>query len=58
MPSAGDEIRDTRKRFSVAVTQQQIALAISAGSFGLIIGFLAGYAMRAYISHLRHRGRV
>jgi hypothetical protein len=46
------------ERFSVAMTHQQIALAISAASFGLVIGFLAGYAMRAYISYLRHRGKV
>jgi len=58
MPSAGNEIRDRRKRFSVAMTQQQITLAISAASFGVVIGFLAGYAIRAYISYLRHRGKV
>jgi hypothetical protein len=58
MPSAGDEIRDRRKRFSVAMTQQQIALALSAAFFGLVIGFLAGYAVRAYISYLSHRGKV
>jgi hypothetical protein len=40
------------------MTQQQIALAISAASFGLVIGFLAGYAVRACISYLRHRGKV
>jgi Na+/glutamate symporter len=30
-----------------------IALAISAACFGLVIGFLAGYAVRAYISRRR-----
>jgi hypothetical protein len=58
MSSPGDEIRDRRKRFLVAMTQQQIALAISAASFGLVIGFLAGYAVRACISYLRHPGKV
>jgi len=29
---------------------QEIALAISAICFGLVIGFLTGYAVRAYIS--------
>jgi hypothetical protein len=57
MPSAPGEIRDRRKRFSVAMTQQEIALAISAASFGLVLGLLAGYAIRAYISYLRHRGK-
>jgi uncharacterized membrane protein (Fun14 family) len=33
----------------------QIALAVSSGSFGLVIGFFAGYAVRAYISYLRRR---
>src|SRR5215472_4591204 len=36
------------------MTNQEIALAISAICFGLVIGFLAGYAVRAYISY-RHR---
>jgi uncharacterized membrane protein (Fun14 family) len=35
----------------------QIALAVSAGCFGFVIGFFAGYAMRAYISYLRRRER-
>jgi len=33
---------------------QEISLAISVGSFGLVVGFLSGYAVRAYLS-LRHR---
>jgi hypothetical protein len=32
-----------------------IALALSAVCFGLVIGFLAGYAVRAYLSQLRRR---
>jgi Na+/glutamate symporter len=39
------------------MANQEIALAISAASFGLVIGFLAGYAVRAYISHQRHRSK-
>ena len=35
----------------------EISLAISAGCFGLVIGFFAGYATRAYISYLRRRGK-
>jgi Na+/glutamate symporter len=35
---------------------EAIALAISAACFGLVIGFLAGYAVRAYISR-RHRSK-
>jgi Na+/glutamate symporter len=37
------------------MTNQQIAIAISAAGFGLVVGFLAGYAVRAYISYLRRR---
>jgi uncharacterized membrane protein (Fun14 family) len=37
------------------VDNPQIALAISAVCFGLVIGFLAGYAVRAYISRRRRR---
>jgi len=36
------------------MTNQEMALAISAICFGLVIGFLTGYAVRAYISY-RHR---
>jgi hypothetical protein len=36
---------------------QEIAIAISAASFGMVVGFLAGYAVRAYISYLRHRSK-
>ena len=32
----------------------EISLVISVGSFGLVVGFLSGYALRAYLS-LRHR---
>jgi len=39
------------------MANQEIAIAVSAGSFGMFIGFLAGYAVRAYISYLRHRSR-
>jgi uncharacterized membrane protein (Fun14 family) len=39
------------------MTNQEIALALSATSFGLVIGFLAGYALRAYVSYRRHRGK-
>jgi hypothetical protein len=35
----------------------EISLAISAGCFGLVIGFLAGYGARAYMSYLRHRSK-
>jgi len=35
----------------------EISLAISATSFGMIVGFLAGYAVRAYISYSRRRAR-
>jgi len=35
----------------------EISLAISATSFGLVIGFFGGYATRAYMSYLRRRGR-
>jgi hypothetical protein len=31
----------------------EIALAISTTSFGLVVGFLAGYGVRAYLSYLR-----
>jgi NhaP-type Na+/H+ or K+/H+ antiporter len=37
------------------MANQEIALAITAVCFGAVIGFLAGYAVRAYISYLRHR---
>jgi uncharacterized membrane protein (Fun14 family) len=37
------------------MANQQIALALSAACFGLVIGFFAGYAVRAYISRRRHR---
>jgi hypothetical protein len=35
------------------MSNQEIALVISAACFDLVIGFLAGYAVRAYISYLR-----
>jgi len=34
---------------------QEISLAMSVGSFGLVVGFLTGYAVRAYFSHLHRR---
>jgi Na+/glutamate symporter len=37
------------------MANQEIAIAISAASFGLVVGFLAGYAVRAYLSYLRRR---
>jgi hypothetical protein len=39
------------------MANQEIELAISAAGFGLVAGFLAGYAVRAYISYRRRRGR-
>jgi hypothetical protein len=35
----------------------EISLAISAACFGLVIGFFAGYATRAYKSYLRRRSK-
>jgi hypothetical protein len=35
----------------------EISLAISAACFGSVIGFLAGYATRAYMSYLRRRAK-
>jgi hypothetical protein len=35
----------------------EISLAISATSFGLVIGFFAGYATRAYMSYVRRRSK-
>lgn len=55
-PSGNNEIsREAEAVFSVAMTHQQIALAISAICFGLVIGFFAGYPLGAYISYHRHR---
>ena len=34
---------------------QEISLAISVGCFGLVVGFMAGYAVRAYLSYLHRR---
>jgi hypothetical protein len=34
---------------------QEISLVISVGSFGLVVGFLSGYSVRAYLSHQRRR---
>jgi len=34
-----------------------IALAVSTLCFGVVIGFIAGYAVRAYVSFLRRRER-
>jgi len=41
----------------VAMASAEISLAISAGCFGLVIGFFAGYAPRAYMSYLRRRAK-
>jgi hypothetical protein len=35
----------------------ELSLAISATCFGLVIGFFAGYATRAYMSYLRRRSK-
>jgi uncharacterized membrane protein (Fun14 family) len=35
----------------------EISLVISAVAFGLVIGFIIGYATRAYISYLRRRAQ-
>jgi hypothetical protein len=35
----------------------EISLAISATSFGLVIGFVAGNATRAYMSYVRRRSK-
>src|SRR5205814_8761769 len=35
----------------------EISLAISATSFGMVVGFLTGYAARAYISYRRRHRR-
>lgn len=40
------------------MTNHEIALAVSAGSFGMFIGFLTGYAVRAYVSYLRRSSRL
>jgi len=37
------------------MANQEIALALSVACFGLVVGFLVGYAVRAYISYIRHR---
>jgi hypothetical protein len=42
---------------AVMMANPEISLAISATSFGLIVGFLAGYAVRAYISYRRRLKR-
>jgi hypothetical protein len=40
-----------------AMANPEISLAISATSFGLVIGFVAGYATRAYMSYVRRRSK-
>jgi hypothetical protein len=45
----------SRSSGSVAMTNHEIALAVSAIAFGMFIGFLAGYAARAYVSYLHRR---
>jgi len=39
------------------MAHSDVSLAISAFCFGVVIGFFAGYAVRAYISFLRRRER-
>jgi len=36
---------------------QEISLVISVGSFGVVIGFLTGYSVRAYLSRLQRKRR-
>jgi hypothetical protein len=36
---------------------QELSLVISVGSFGLVVGFLTGYSLRAYLSHLHRKPR-
>ena len=43
--------------FSDLMTNTEISLAISAALFGMVVGFLAGYAVRSYISYLRRNPR-
>ena len=40
-----------------AMPNPEISLAISSTCFGLVIGFFAGYAKRAYMSYLRRRAK-
>ena len=42
---------------SRAMANPELSLAISATCFGLVIGFFAGYATRAYMSYLRRRAK-
>jgi len=35
----------------------EISLVVSAGSFGLVVGFLTSYSVRAYVSHLQWKRR-
>jgi Na+/glutamate symporter len=45
------------RQVNLAMSNAEISFAISTASFGLVIGFLAGYAVRAYISRHRHRSK-
>lgn len=36
---------------------QELSLGISVGSFGFVIGFLSGYAVRAYLSLVHRKKR-
>jgi len=33
---------------------EEISLVMSVGCFALVVGFLSGYAVRAYLSYLHH----
>jgi hypothetical protein len=37
------------------MTNPEISLAVSAACFSFVIGFFAGYGLRAYISYLHRR---
>lgn len=41
----------------LAMAHPEISLVGSSFCFGIVIGFFAGYAVRAYISFLRRRER-
>ena len=50
--------RAGRFRLAPMMANHELSLAISATFFGLTVGFLAGYALRAYISYRRKLRRV
>ena len=47
--------RDCELTLTVTMEHPEIALVLSAVCFSLVVGFLAGYGVRAYISFLRRR---